>query len=177
MKQKYSYDYPRPSVAADALIFGVDDIKNEIFILLIERLREPFAGKWALPGGFMEFEESAEECVARELQEETGFRSSALHQLMTASKRGRDPRGHTVSVVFWAVENIDYGLSASDDAKSLRWFRLTELPPLAFDHAEIIDIAIKKLTHRLMLKEYYPSFFANLSPEAMECLSKMNLSK
>jgi 8-oxo-dGTP diphosphatase len=115
-------------------------------ILLIKRGREPFLGMWALPGGFVEMDETLEEAVERELEEETGLSGIILQQLHTFSKVNRDPRHRTISTVFWGLfnENSDTP-EAGDDASALEWFDIFGLPKLAFDHLEVLTLAIQKL--------------------------------
>ena len=140
----YCYKYPRPALTADCLIFGKDP--SGLKILLIQRKNEPFQGLWALPGGFMDMDETIEECACRELKEETGLEVSELQQLHTFSAPGRDPRGRTVSVVFVGiVERRGFQPQAGDDAALARWFAADQLPRLAFDHAEIDEMAMEWL--------------------------------
>lgn len=138
----YCYQYPRPALTADCLIFGKDS--SGLKILLIQRKNEPFQGLWALPGGFMDMDETIEECAYRELKEETGLEVADLQQLHTFSAPGRDPRGRTVSVVFVGiVDSRDYHPQAGDDAALACWFATVHLPPLAFDHTEIVKMALE----------------------------------
>lgn len=138
---KYCYDYPRPALTADCVVFapGADDVH----VLLIERGREPYQGSWALPGGFMEMDETVEECAARELEEETGLSGVSLEQIGAFSAVDRDPRGRTVTIAFWTLVDRDsVSPRAADDAKETRWFPLQQLPALAFDHGDIITRAV-----------------------------------
>lgn len=138
---KYCYDYPRPALTADCVVFapGADDVH----VLLIERGREPYRGSWALPGGFMEVDETVEECAARELEEETGLSGVSLEQVGAFSAVDRDPRGRTVTIAFWTLVDRDsVSPRAADDAKETRWFPLQQLPALAFDHGDIITRAV-----------------------------------
>lgn len=139
----YSYEYPRPALTVDAVVFK--ETAKGYAVLLIERRNEPFRGKWALPGGFMDMTETLEEAVTRELQEETGLRLSHLKQLHAFSALKRDPRGRTVSVVFWGITEEDQQIKAGDDARAVGWYYMDDLPHLAFDHKEIIQMAIGKL--------------------------------
>jgi 8-oxo-dGTP diphosphatase len=140
----YTYSYPRPALGTDVLLFSKENGATEV--LLIERGHEPFAGYWAFPGGFVEEGESCEEAALRELKEETGVELHSIQQLHTFSKPDRDPRGWVVTVAFWAwVEKSNLRPLAGDDAKSVKWFPLNELPKLAFDHQEILDKALRLL--------------------------------
>ncbi len=132
----YTYEYPRPAVTVDAIIAHR---KNEdIFVLLIRRKNEPFAGIWALPGGFVDEQETLKQACRRELEEETGLRGIPLKQFHCFGKPGRDPRGHTVSIAYFGVVNEQYVLVAGDDAADVRWCNLHDLPDMAFDHEEIL---------------------------------------
>lgn len=131
----YAYEYPRPAVTVDALVL----CKQRAELLLIQRKNEPFKNSWALPGGFVDMNETLEEAVKRELKEETNLTISSLKQFKTYSKVNRDPRGRTISTVFYAIlDQKPSNLYAKDDAKNLKWFSLGNLPTLAFDHNEII---------------------------------------
>lgn len=140
----YCYRYPRPALTADCVVFHRQAGSGAPSVLLIRRGREPFAGHWAFPGGFMEMDETIEACAARELREETGLSGLRLSMFGVFSAVGRDPRGRVVSVAFWT--EAPAGLpeaTAGDDAAEARWFPLTALPPLAFDHAEILQAATR----------------------------------
>ena len=133
----YTYPYPRPSLTVDAILFTYKD--DTLKILLIQRADDPFKGHWAFPGGFVDENETVEDAVERELFEETGLKGIQLHQLFTASAPGRDPRGWTVSVIFYGFINADeHQPKAGSDAKDAVWHSLTKIPPLAFDHHEIV---------------------------------------
>ena len=134
--EKYTYDFPRPSVSADIAVLRVNE-KPEI--LLIRRKNEPFKGMWALPGGFMEMEETLEECARRELEEETGIKAGELLKFDSYDKPGRDPRGRVITQVFVLIWKEGMGIpKAADDAEALAWFALDSLPELGFDHKVII---------------------------------------
>jgi len=107
-------------------------------ILLIQRGHPPFAGHWALPGGFVDENEPLEAAARRELFEEAGVVPPELQQLGAFGDPGRDPRGWTVSVAFWTRIAGDVTPRAGDDASAARWWPLNALPPLAFDHADIV---------------------------------------
>ena len=136
----YSYKYPRPALTVDAVVFQKSARKTEV--LLIQRKNPPFRGGWALPGGFVDLDETLEKAVVRELFEETGLKNIQLKQMHAFSTPGRDPRGHTISVVFWGILENDQKPKAGDDAQNAKWFDLNKLPKLAFDHDEVIEMAI-----------------------------------
>jgi 8-oxo-dGTP diphosphatase len=139
----YTYEYPRLMLTVDAVVFRKHD--NEPEVLLIQRLNDPFKGMWALPGGFVDMDETVEQAVVRELEEETGLRFNDLRQLHTFSTLGRDPRGRTVSVTFYGIvayENSN--VTGGDDAADARWFNMQNLPELAFDHIEAVKMAFQK---------------------------------
>ena len=146
--KKYSYDYPRPALTVDAVV-----VTREVHprVLLIQRKHDPFAGTWALPGGFVEQNEALADAARRELLEETGVVVEDLEPLYTAGDPDRDPRGWTVSVVFLArVAVKKLKPRAADDAKAVKWFRLDDLPELAFDHAMILERARVRIADRLV---------------------------
>jgi 8-oxo-dGTP diphosphatase len=135
----FTYDYPRPGVTTDAVVVRLNP---EPQVLLIQRKAEPFEGHWALPGGFLDEHEDLDACVRRELQEEAGIGGAELHPLANFSRPGRDPRGWTVSAAYVGLAPPGAEPKAGDDAAAVRWFPLTDLPPLAFDHDQIIAAAI-----------------------------------
>jgi 8-oxo-dGTP diphosphatase len=140
----YTYDYPRPALTVDAVVFR----KNEgnIEVLLIRRKFYPFEGMWALPGGFVEMEETVEAAVDRELAEETSLKAENLEQLHVFSAVGRDPRGRTVSVTFYGMVEMEKSeVCHGDDASEACWFPLNKIPEMAFDHIEAVDIARKRM--------------------------------
>ena len=138
----YNYDYPRALVTVDCLIYR--NVPNSE-ILLIERKNEPFKNKWALPGGFIEMEEDLVDSAKRELKEETGLVNIELKQLACFGAPGRDPRGRNITVVFWGEADKDSMANAGDDAKKAEWFGIDEFPNLAFDHDQIVNLALRKL--------------------------------
>src|SRR5262245_9392028 len=151
-KRKYSYEYPRPAVTVDMALFTVSGSlqRLRLEVLLIQRDGEPFKGSWALPGGFVHEDEHLAAAAQRELQEETGIAEAYLEQVGAVGTPGRDPRGHTVTVVWVGLVPGDRcQLCASGDAAAVRWFDLANLPPLAFDHAELIQQALGHLRRRL----------------------------
>jgi len=144
--KKFSYDYPRPALTVD-LVLATREPRPRV--LLIRRGKDPFAGSWALPGGFVEEGETLGAAARRELLEETGLSVEALEQLYTAGDPGRDPRGWTVSVAYLVrVNAAQLKPVAADDAAEVGWFELAALPALAFDHAMILERARGRLADR-----------------------------
>lgn len=133
----HTYDYPRPAVTTDAVLFSKHSAHWEV--LLIQRKHDPYQDQWALPGGFLDENEDPDAGVARELEEETSLAGIDLWQLGFWGRPGRDPRGHTVSLVYWAiVDGNEVAPAAVDDAKAVAWHPIDALPPLAFDHSSIV---------------------------------------
>jgi 8-oxo-dGTP diphosphatase len=128
-------------VTADCIVITKE---AEPKVLLIERGGEPFKGCWALPGGFMNMDETTEQCAFRELEEETGLKIGEVHQIGAYSRVDRDPRGRTITVAYLAVVDAPIAVKGQDDAAKAQWFPLSALPELAFDHADIMRDAIKK---------------------------------
>ncbi len=136
-------------VAVDAVVFGYD-AEEGVSVLLIKRKFEPFQMSWALPGGLVKEDESLEDAVRRELREESGVDVSYLEQLYSFGKPDRDPRNRVVSITYYGlVRPKDYQLSAQTDAEDVAWFNINKLPKLAFDHKQIVDVAIKRLRGKL----------------------------
>ncbi|MEO0338348.1 MAG: NUDIX domain-containing protein [Bacteroidota bacterium] len=157
----YTYDYPRPSVTVDCIIFGLDE-SSVLKVLLIERGRPPFQGKWALPGGFVDMKETLEAAALRELEEETGVTDVFIEQLFTFGAPDRDPRGRVISVAYYALVNLtQHQVKASSDASSAAWFDVEKMPDLAFDHATIFQVALARLRAKV---QYQPIGF-ELLPE------------
>ena len=145
-KKSFTYDYARPAVTADVVLITREAQPR---VLLIQRAHEPFAGAWALPGGFVNADEPIVEAAKRELHEETGLEIALLEQLYTTGDPGRDPRGWTISIAFLArVEAGALQPRAGDDAAAVKWFRLNKLPKLAFDHAMLVQRAIARIADR-----------------------------
>ena len=135
----YTYKYPRPAVTADCIVITKEaDAK----VLLIQRGDDPYKGCWAFPGGFMNMDETTEQCAIRELEEETGMKVTGLHQIGAYSKVDRDPRGRTVTVAYLVVIDKPLPVIGQDDAAQAKWWPLSSIPQLAFDHAEIMADAI-----------------------------------
>ena len=147
-QRTFSYRYERPALTVDCVVFGFDE--GELKLLLIERGMKPFKGRWALPGGFVRVEETLEEAARRELAEETGLKDVFLEQLYTFSALRRDPRERVVSVAYYALVKLgDHETKAATDAAEARWFPLSKLPALAFDHADILATALDRLRGKL----------------------------
>ena len=147
---KFSYEFERPGLTVDCVIFGLDLEEGTLKVMLIERDLEPFGGMWAVPGGFVRSGETLEAAAARELREETGITDVFLEQLYTFGAPGRDPRGWVVSVAYYALVSPDkHTIHASTDARQARWFPADSLPRLAFDHAEILRTALERVRGKL----------------------------
>ena len=144
-KEKYVYEWPMPMVAADAAVFGF--FAGSVKLLLVNRRNEPFKGKWALPGGFVNIDEELENAVARELAEETGLTGVRLEQIHTFGKCGRDPRGRVITVTYMGiVREGESKVQAGDDAAKAQWFDIEKLPEdMAFDHKMVVAFAIERL--------------------------------
>lgn len=136
---EYTYKYPRPAVTADCVVMTNEPLPK---VLLIQRGAEPFKDAWAFPGGFMNMDETTEQCAIRELEEETGLKVSTVYQIGTYSKVGRDPRGRTITVAYIAIIDSPLEVQGRDDAAKAEWFPISNLPKLAFDHEEIISDAV-----------------------------------
>ena len=157
---KYRYEYPRPAVTTDCVIFGFDE--GELKVLMIERSIEPFIGKWALPGGFVGEEETAEECAKRILQKETFLENIYMEQLYSFSDIKRDPRFRVISIAYYALVKLsDYNAQAGTDTTNIKWFSISDIPDLAFDHANILEVAKERLKGKI---KYQPIGF-ELLPE------------
>ncbi|NJN75369.1 MAG: NUDIX hydrolase [Synechococcaceae cyanobacterium RL_1_2] len=145
----YTYSYPKASITVDCVVFGLDQ-DQELKIMLIRRGLAPYQDQWALPGGFVRIEESLEDAARRELQEETGLRDVFLEQLYTFGEVNRDPRERVITIAYYALINLkDQLLSASTDAKEARWFNFIAIPPLGFDHDQIVNTAIERLRGKI----------------------------
>ncbi len=138
--------WPRPALTVDVAVFVR---VAPLLVLLIQRAEPPFAGEWALPGGFVEEGETVASAAARELAEETGIEAGGLRLLGVYSAPGRDPRGWTVSVAYVHELDAELAVKGGDDAAAARWFAVDELPPLAFDHAQIVTEATAAVRSRL----------------------------
>lgn len=144
MSETYTYRYPRAALTVDCVVFGRS--RSGTSLLLIQRKSEPFQGRWALPGGFVELDETLEQGARRELEEETGVKIARLEQLRAFDAIDRDPRERVISIAHYAsVEQSEHAPRAADDASAVAWFPLDALPPLAFDHAQIVAAALEQV--------------------------------
>lgn len=146
---KYTYHYPRPALTVDIVVFTLRE--NLLQVLLVQRANEPFAGIWALPGGFVRLDETLEAAAQRELEEETGVRETYLEQLYTYGNIDRDPRERVVSVAYFAIisSDIPFRQEGGHDTSQAGWFPTNNLPSLAFDHDEILAYAVRRLRYKL----------------------------
>src|SRR6185503_11853778 len=157
----YSYKHARAALTVDCVVFGFDE--GELKVLLIERALEPFRGKWALPGGFVRVDETLDEAARRELAEEAGLKNVFLEQLYTFGAVDRDPRERVVSVAYYALVKLAaHETKAATDAADARWFPISKVPKLAFDHAEIFATALGRLKGKV---RYQPIGFELLPPK------------
>ena len=140
----HTYEYPRPALTVDCVVFGLDE--QDLKVLLVRRDLPPFEGRWALPGGFVRMDETLDDAARRELREETGLKDVYLEQLYTFGDVRRDPRGRVVSVAYYALVNLaDHRVQAATDASDAAWFAVSDLPRLAFDHDRILTAASERL--------------------------------
>jgi 8-oxo-dGTP diphosphatase len=154
------YDYPRAALTVDCVVFGFDE--TELKVLLVQRKLAPFKGKWALPGGFVNVDETIDEAARRELSEETGLTNVFLEQLYTFGAIKRDPRERVVSVAYYALVNLaEHPAAGASDASDAAWFPAAEPPALAFDHSDILRTALDRLRGKV---RYEPIGF-ELLPE------------
>ena len=145
---QYYYSHPHPAVTTDIVIFSIREQKLKL--LLVKRAREPFAGSWALPGGFVGIDEDLEACALRELEEETGVTGVYLEQLHTCGSPTRDPRERVISVAYYSLIPSDrLNVRPASDAKAVAWFALEDLPAMAFDHADVVTMAHQRLVAKL----------------------------
>ena len=168
----FTYQYPRPALTVDTVIFGLDVEENDLQVLLIQRGIEPFKDKWAIPGGFVKPGESVDEAAHRELVEECGVSDVFLEQLYTFGDPRRDPREHVVTVSYYALVNInDHNLRAGTDASDAAWYSVCDLPGLAFDHQRILEMALQRLQGKI---RYHPLGF-ELLPQKFTLTQLQNL--
>jgi len=154
-------DYSQPSVTVDLVIFTIKE--NDLKVLLIKRNKEPFKGRWALPGGFVRINETLDEAAKRELKEETNVKDVYLEQLYTFGEPKRDPRGRVITVSYIALVNSDkLELKADTDVSDAQWFSMKKIPILGFDHKAILDYSLKRLKWKF---EYTTVAFSLLPKE------------
>ena len=153
-------DYPKPSVTVDVVIMALRD--NELQVLLIKRDAEPYRGKWALPGGFVRIDEALDAAARRELEEETGVAHVYLEQLYTFGDLNRDPRGRVISVAYIALAPTPLAVHGGSDAGDAQWWPVNSQPPLAFDHTDIVQLALTRLRYKI---EYSAVGFRLMPPE------------
>jgi 8-oxo-dGTP diphosphatase len=163
----YTYKYPRPAVTADCVVITKEEQPK---VLLIQRGADPYKGCWAFPGGFMNMDETIEECAKRELEEETGLRAASVEQFHTFTSVNRDPRERVITVAHLALVRLSE-VQGGDDAERASWFALNEIPSLAFDHDYILRMAISRLRERICFR---PIGF-DLLPEVFTMTELQNL--
>lgn len=157
MPMVFTYKYPRPMVTVDIAVFR--NAQSTLEILLIQRKHPPFAGEWALPGGFIKPDEQLHVAACRELQEETGLKHNFLFPLATADHPRRDPRGRTISFVFGGIQSPPFpDVRGADDAANAGWYSLSTLPNLAFDHQQVIQRSMEQLKFDLQTRLHLFTF-------------------
>jgi 8-oxo-dGTP diphosphatase len=177
----YTYEHPHPAVTVDVAVFTIT--AGRLAVVLVRRAAWPHAGKWALPGGFVDIDESLKRAAWRELREETGLKAGYLEQLGAFGRPDRDPRERVITVVYIALAVADrIDLRAGSDAKDARLFRIDELPELAFDHARILRHATERLRDRLdtedVARQLMPERFTLTElQQACEAVSGVRLDK
>lgn len=158
MKRQYCYEYPKADHTVDAVVFSVacgeSGLAGALEVLLVQRKSPPHRGAWALPGGFIDLDEDLDAAIRRELEEETGLRLNYLEQLYTFGRPGRDPRGRVISTAFMAlVDKNAQRAEAGSDAAAFRWTPVASVLsgalPVAFDHREIVTVAVQRLRSKL----------------------------
>lgn len=149
LNMSHTYKYPRPALTVDCVVFGLDQY-HQLKVMLIQRKLPPFQGNWALPGGFVRMDESLEAAAIRELKEETGIERLFLEQLYTFGAVDRDPRERIVTVAYYALVNLmEHVVKAASDASDAAWFAIDALPPLAFDHSQVLALALNRLKNKV----------------------------
>lgn len=147
-KGTYIYEWPRPMVTVDAIVFNVNSPKPRL--LMIKRGNDPYKSKWAFPGGFVDMDEELETAVVRELKEETGLTGVKLKQFHTFGKCGRDPRGRNITIAFTGTTKKEE-IKGGDDAAEAKWFEFDALPEnMAFDHADVAAMAIRHFKEKFI---------------------------
>lgn len=149
MQGEYRYKYPHPAVTTDCVVFGFDGIR--LNVLLIQRGNEPYKGCWAFPGGFLNIDEDAPDGARRELMEETGLAVTNVEQLGAFATPDRDPRERVISIAYFTLMRTT-DVAGGDDADRAQWFPINKLPELAFDHQQIFEQALERMSHFLKLR-------------------------
>lgn len=149
MQGEFTYKYPHPAVTTDCVVFGFDGVR--LNVLLIQRGNEPFKGSWAFPGGFLDIDEDAPDGARRELMEETGLAVTNVEQLGAFATPDRDPRERVISIAYFTLMRTT-DVTGGDDAARAQWFPINKLPELAFDHQQIFEQALERMSHFLKLK-------------------------
>lgn len=165
----YTYQYPHPAVTTDCVIFGYD-LREGLSILLVQRGIDPFKGRWAFPGGFLRMDEDADTGARRELMEETGFEAESITQFGAFTAVDRDPRERVITIAYLALVRKG-DVQGGDDAADARWFPVTAVPPLAFDHDRILRIALERLKEQIHFRpvgfELLPEVFSMSQLQAL----------
>lgn len=165
----YTYPYPHPAVTTDCVIFGYD-LREGLSILLVQRGIDPFKGRWAFPGGFLRMDEDADTGARRELMEETGFEAESITQFGAFTAVDRDPRERVITIAYLALVRKG-DVQGGDDAADARWFPVTAVPPLAFDHDRILRIALERLKEQIYFRpvgfELLPEVFTMSQLQAL----------
>ena len=165
----YTYQYPHPAVTTDCVIFGYD-LREGLSILLVQRGIDPFKGRWAFPGGFLRMDEDADTGARRELMEETGFEAESITQFGAFTAVDRDPRERVITIAYLALVRKG-DVQGGDDAADARWFPVTAVPPLAFDHDRILRIALERLKEQIQFRpvgfELLPEVFTMSQLQAL----------
>lgn len=169
----FTYEYPRPAVTVDTVLTTIGE-RGELRVLLIERGNDPYAGQWALPGGFVDQHEDLMIAARREMMEETHIELGPLIQVGAYGTPHRDPRGHTVGIAFLSVVEPGAVVAiAGDDAADCRWFAARRPPKLAFDHGNILRDARSMLARLATNKtEFQRTFFGRRKPACLEQLRR-----
>ena len=164
----YTYSFPRPAVTTDTVVFKSGP--KCIEFLLIKRKKDPYRDFWALPGGFIEMEETPEDGALRELKEETGVNTQVLKEIGAFGDINRDPRGRTITIAYYTfmknTERLD--VRAMSDAGDVKWFSINDNPEMAFDHKEILDEAILKMKSHVILAKLNVVGFFDLDQEELK---------
>lgn len=179
----FTYEFARPALAVDCVVFGLSREEVDLRVLLIERALPPFVGSWALPGGFVRIDETLDRAAERELTEEAGVRVTYLEQLYTFGALERDPRDRVVSVAYFALVNpVEHVPRADTDAARAEWFSTKKLPSLAFDHEQIVTVALERLRAKVRYRpigfDLLPATFTLTQLQRMyECILGRSLDK